>query len=88
MDAPVVPIRLASIAPSASKAVFMTGEPWILPATRMPPAVVKSASSNRMNGTYSRSAVCVSDVAATGAPCVSSSGISTAKPHAAEILPW
>ena len=35
-----------------------SGVPWMLPATRMPPAIVNSANSRMMKGRYSSSSVC------------------------------
>ena len=53
IDAPVVPMMLARNAPSAKRPVFVSGAPWMFPRTRMPPATVNSASSNKMKGIYS-----------------------------------
>ena len=37
---------------------FIAGVPWMLPATRMPPAMVNSANSRMMKDKYSSSSVC------------------------------
>ena len=49
MDAPVVPMRLASTVPIASRTVLAPGAPWMLPRTRMPPATVNRASSRALH---------------------------------------
>ena len=63
------------------------GAPWMLPRTRMPPATVNSASSSRMNGMYSRSAVWASAWKAVDGPKSSAMGTRTSRPHRAAILP-
>ena len=50
IDAPVVPIQPASTVPIASRAVFIDGEPWMLPFMWMPPVTVNSAVNRTMNG--------------------------------------
>ena len=49
----MVPIMDASAVPMASKAVLSLAEPCRLPHTRMPPDMVYSASSSKINGMYS-----------------------------------
>ena len=74
IDAPVVPMTLAGSAPIARMAVFMPGEPWMLPATTIPPAAVKSANSMRMKGRYSVRSVCGSAAPVASTPCVAPAG--------------
>ncbi len=57
MLAPVVPIRLASNAPTARKAVLTSGVARRSPRSTMPPEITNSAPRSTMNETYS-SAVC------------------------------
>ncbi len=59
MLAPVVPIRLASTAPTARKPVLMTGVACRSPRSTIPPEIVNSAPSSMMKETYS-SPVCPS----------------------------
>ena len=87
MEAPVVPMKLASTVPIASRIVLVPGAPWMLPRTRMPPATVNRASSRRMKGMYSRSAVWARAWIAVDGPKASAMGTSTSKPHRAAILP-
>ena len=49
--APVVPMMLAMIVPTASSMVFTAGPPLSLPRRRTPPATVNSANSNMIKGT-------------------------------------
>ena len=49
--APVVPIQLASTVPIKRMAVFTIGDPRREPLRQIPPAAVKSAASNMINGT-------------------------------------
>ena len=58
IDAPVVPITLASVAPSASNPVFFAGVPRSAPRKQMPPAIVNSENRMTTNGTYSSSIAC------------------------------
>ena len=50
--APVVPNQLASIAPISRIKVFRRGFPTKSPFKFMPPVIVKSESSRKMNGKY------------------------------------
>ena len=68
IEAPVVPMRLASTAPIARIAVLSPGAPCRLPRMWMPPATVNSAVSRMMNGMYSASSACTSCAPASGAP--------------------
>ena len=53
IEAPVVPTRLASTAPAASSAVFISGVPDSDPRTWMPPVMTNSVPSRAMKDTYS-----------------------------------
>ena len=53
MAAPVVPIRLARMAPTARKRALVRGWAGRSPAMRMPPLMVYRLNSRRMNGPYS-----------------------------------
>ena len=88
IDAPVVPMKLASAVPMASSAVFAAGAPWMLPRMTMPPATVKSARSSRMKGTYSKSAVWARAPSAVPVPWTKAIGTRTSAAHKAAILPW
>ena len=50
IEAPVVPMRLASTVPIRSRMPLVSGLPCRLPLILIPPAMVKSANSSRMNG--------------------------------------
>ena len=50
-EAPVVPMRLASSAPTARKAVLTSGVPASAPRRQMPPEIANSAPSSAMNAT-------------------------------------
>ena len=69
MAAPVVPSRLAASVPRPSRARLVAGVPTRLPAMRMPPDTVNSATSRMMKGRYSCAIVPSSAVPTTGAPC-------------------
>jgi hypothetical protein len=68
IEAPVVPMTLASTAPIARIAVFRPGAPCKLPRMWMPPATVKSAVSRMMNGMYSATSACTSCTPASPTP--------------------
>jgi hypothetical protein len=70
IEAPVVPMNDARIAPHASRATFTPGVPASVPRTTMPPAMTKREPSRTMKARYSL-AVC------SNAP-VSSSAVQTA----------
>ncbi len=58
--APVVPMKLASNAPTAMKAVFVRGWAGRSPAIRMPPLIVYKLNNSTMNGIYSLASVWIS----------------------------
>ena len=53
MAAPVVPIQLARMVPTARMPVLTTGVPTSEPFRRTPPATVNRANSSTMKGMYS-----------------------------------
>ena len=74
IDAPVVPSRFATTAPTPRNTQFTAGVPRIVPWSRIPPEIVKRLPSRTMKERYS-SAVCHSvagaakrNQAATGSP--------------------
>ncbi|MDT4881332.1 hypothetical protein FQZ97_1171840 [compost metagenome] len=68
IEAPVVPMKLASTAPMARMAVLSPGAPCRLPRMWMPPATVNSAVSRMMKGMYSSTSACTVCAPASGAP--------------------
>jgi len=58
IEAPVVPMKLASDAPSASSAVLTAGVPASAPRTQMPPAMLNSANRIATKGMYSATIAC------------------------------
>ena len=87
MDAPVVPMKLASTAPIARMAVLSPGLPCRLPRMKMPPATVNSAVSRITNGMYSANSACTRLTPATAGPKVMAKGSKNARPQAAATLP-
>ena len=87
MEAPVVPITLASTAPSAKMPVLSKGLPCRLPRTKMPPATVYNAVSSRMNGMYSANITCTKLVVIAEIPNSAPKGNKNANDQAADTLP-
>ena len=87
IDAPVVPMTLASAAPSPSSAVLRAGVPATWPCTQMPPAIVYNANRNTTNGKYSSSSACTTSCRAVPAPNCNAIGTSRTTTHAADTLP-
>ena len=87
IDAPVVPMKLASTAPIARMPAFSPGLPCKLPRTKMPPAMLNSAVNRMMNGMYSPTAACASPAAAAPGPKAIANGTKNAKVQPAATLP-
>ena len=87
IEAPVVPITLASAVPLASRPVFSSGVPCRLPLIWMPPVAANSAVSRITNGMYSAISVCSTTPAACPGPYSAAKGSRNAAAQAAETLP-
>ncbi|MNV43354.1 hypothetical protein D3C71_1350650 [compost metagenome] len=87
MDAPVVPMKLASTAPMARMVVLSPGLPCRLPRMKIPPATVNSAVSRITNGMYSATSACTRLTPAMPGPNVMANGTRNASPQAAATLP-
>ena len=87
IEAPVVPTTEASAAPMTSSSALVSGLPWMLPATSMPPAMVNSANSRMMNDMYSSRIVWSAASSVTGKPKANAIGTSASAAQAAANLP-
>ena len=87
IDAPAVPMKLASAAPSASSAVLRTGVPATWPWTQMPPAMVYNANRTTTNGRYSSSNACTTSCSAVAVPNRRTIGARSTAIHAADTFP-
>ncbi len=87
MEAPVVPMKLASTAPMSNKPALSAGLPWRLPRMKIPPATVNSAVSRMMKGMYSATNACTRLIPATEDPNITAKGIKNARVQAADTLP-
>jgi hypothetical protein len=72
IEAPVVPMKLAKVAPIPRKIVFTSGVPGKLPRITIPPEIVKSAPKSSMNERYSKAVLMMTSTPApltqTGTP--------------------
>ena len=87
IEAPVVPTTDASSAAISSSPALTTGVPWILPETRIPPAMVNRASRRMMKDMYSSSSVCSTASTETLQPNMNAMGITTRAAQKAANLP-
>ena len=87
MDAPVVPMKLASTAPMIKIPALSAGVPCRLPRIWMPPATVNSAVNKTMKGMYSASRAWTRLTPAAAPPKLTAKGIKNARAQAAEIFP-
>ena len=88
IDAPVVPTTEASSAPMQQQPALISGVPWMLPATRMPPAMVNRREQKDDEGeVFEKQRVSTASAPARRRTMRQRIGSTTSAAQAAVILP-